>query len=187
MTAAVTNFPVQDYVEIGADRSPGQVTVVGFANVFAWDERQGYGNSGATLVPKGDHLARGSLIFKIWEESHVPVWYAFAGKWFAKPVVFTPGSGSSRAITIGHPQLNNPPLYLSEFVVEECSQLEQDEDGGWSCEVKLIQYRKPRPAPDPPKKAIAAAQEPQPTAQDAADRHIEELTAQLADEIAKTK
>jgi hypothetical protein len=180
-----TQSPALSYILCGGDRSPGVCVPHGFNSPRGWDERQGYAMSGATLVPKGNPLASGVLEFRFFDESQFPDWYAFAGKYFSEDVRFLPGSRKPRALAIYHPVLAAPPLQYDEFVVDDCTQLEQDEETGlWTCEVKLRRYRKPVPAPERPSAAIPAAQQPQPTAQDAADRMIQELQAQLA-ELAK--
>lgn len=172
--------PVLDYILCGGDKSPGKCTPKGFNSPRGWDERQGYGKSGATLVPKGNPLAEGTLHFEFWDESDLPLWYAFADKYFSADVRFVPGSQTPRALSIYHPLLAAPPLKYGEFVVLDCTQLEQDEETGlWFADVKLKQYRKPVAVPQAPAAAIPAAQQPQPTAQDAADRQIEELMKQL--------
>ena len=58
-------------------------------------------------------------------------------------------------------------------------QLEVDETGGWSTEVKFLEYRMPQKAPEKPDASIPAAQKPTPTAEDAADSEMQEKLATL--------
>lgn len=170
----------RDYVLIGGDQSPGRVTIKGFGRKIGWDERRGYGIDGASLVPTGAHLGGGSLLFALWTDEQIQAWNAFSNNWFAKAVLITPGLGAkTKALEIDHPLLNGPPLFMSDFVVEELGQLENDGTGVWRSEVKLLQYRKPKPAPQPPDGKIPAVAKPAPTAQTAVQRMIQEKEAEV--------
>jgi hypothetical protein len=170
-------FPAQDYVVIEGERSPGKCTVLGFTSPRGWDQRKGYAQSGATLVPTGDELGSGELLFEFWDEQQMPAWYAFAAKYFDKSVRLVPGSNQPRALGISHPVLAAPPMRVTAVVVSDATALSKDELGLWSCRIALIQYRKPKPALAAPSGAIPPAQTAQPTAQDAADREMAEKLA----------
>jgi len=168
-----------DYIQIGTDRSPGKCTIRGFSVARSWDIRKGFGFTGATLVPMGDDPARGTLHFELWTAEQYDAWNIFAKKYFSRAAAHLPGSSKPKTLGIKHPVLNGPPLEVDEVVVEECTALENDGYGVWRCEVKLIQYRAPRPALERPQGKIPAAAAPQPTANDWADLEMLAKTAQL--------
>jgi hypothetical protein len=172
-------FPEQDYVLIEGARSPGQVRVVGANSPRPWDERKGYGMSGATLVPSGDALSTFELHFEFWDESEMPDWYSYAGKYFDKAARFTPGSLKPKALGIDHPQLKSPPFRIIQCVIEDCLDQGVDEYGLWTWVVKCKQYRKPAPALSKPDAAIPAVSAAQPTAKDAQDREIQSLQGEV--------
>ena len=166
--------PAQDYVRIGGDKSPGRCRVRNVHTPRGWDVRQGYGLTGATLVPKGDEPATFELHFAFWDENDIPAWYAYAAKYFDKSVRFVPGSLTPKALGISHPQLSAPPIRITECVVADATDLENDGEGLWECIVSCLQYRKPKPVPSPPDAAIPAASAPNPTAQDSYDATIQD-------------
>jgi hypothetical protein len=176
---SVDRFPERDYVMIGGDPSPGKATIRGCNSPRGWDVRKGYALSGATVVPTGDDLSKFEILFEFWDESQVPLWYSFASKYFDKAVRLNPGTLVPKALGIEHPILSAPPLRITEVVVEDVTQLEQDDTGGWSCVVKFLQYRRAKPALSPPDASIPAAQKATPTAQDAAEREIQEKLGTL--------
>lgn len=183
---SATGIPARDYIVIGGDKSPGKATIRGLNSPRAWDIRKGYGLSGATVVPAGDELATFSVLFEFFDAGGTGVqktadqlqaWYAYAAKYFDKSVRLVPGSNVPKALGIDHPILAAPPHRVTEAVVKDVSQLEQDDYGGWSAEVFFLQYRKAKPALAAPNAAIPAAAKPTPTAEDEADR---EMAAKLA-------
>jgi hypothetical protein len=173
----VARFPAREYVMIGGDRSPGKATIRGASSPRGWDERKGYALSGATLVPSGNPLGEFEILFEFWDETQIPLWYSFASKYFDESVRLVPGTLKPKALGIEHPILSAPPLRITEAVVLDATQLDMDETGLWSCTVKFKRYRKALPALSPPDASIPAAQKPAPTAQDAAEREIQEKLA----------
>ncbi|HEX8795450.1 MAG TPA: hypothetical protein VF765_31085 [Polyangiaceae bacterium] len=179
-TDGVIGDPSVDYILIEGTKSPGKATVRGANSPRGWDIRKGYALSGATVVPSGDELAEGiKVLFEFWEESQLTDWYAYAAKYFDKSVRFVLGSLTPRPLGIFHPVLAAPPIGITEVVVKDCTQLENDGYGLWSCELTLLQYRKPKPAPAAPSAAIPAALSAAPTALDAADREMQAKLAQF--------
>lgn len=181
-----TGIPARDYIMIGGDKSPGKCTIRGLNSPRGWDIRQGYGLSGATVVPKGDECSTFSVFFEFFDAGGSGVqktadmlnaWYAYAAKYFDKSVRLVPGSNVPKALGVDHPILAAPPHRVTEAVVKDVSGLEQDDNGGWSVEVFFLQYRKPKPALAAPNAAIPAAAQTAPTAEDEADR---EMAAKLA-------
>lgn len=177
---STASFPEQDFILIAGDKSPGKVTLRGANSPRGWDIRKGYGLSGATVVPSGDELADGIVaLFEFWTADQISDWYAFAAKYLDKAVRLVPGSLVPKALGIFHPVLAAPPIRITEVVVKDCTALEQDEFGGWSCEAHFLQYRKPKPALQAPSAAIPAAGVAAPTALDAADLEMQRKLAQF--------
>lgn len=173
-------FPTDDFIYLAGDKSPGKVTIRGANSPRGWDIRKGYGLSGATVVPSGDELAEGIVcLFEFWLPEQIDEWIAFAAKHLDKSVRLVPGSLKPKALGIYHFVLAAPPIRITEVVVKDCTQLEQDEFGLWSCEATFLQYRKPKPALAPPSAAIPAAGTAAPTALDAADREMQAKLAQF--------
>lgn len=172
-------YPGRDYVMIGGDPSPGKATIRGLNSPRGWDERKGYALSGANLVPTGNPLATFDITFEFFDETEFPLWYAFAAKYFDAAVRFVPGTLKPKALGIEHPILTAPPHRITEVVVTDAKGLEGDETGGWTASVSFKQYRKPFVALSPPDASIPAAQKPTPTAQDAAEREMQEKLATL--------
>lgn len=173
------SFPAQDYVTIGFDRSPGKVTVIAGARPSDWDERKGYGLTGATLWPKGDSLGTFDLLFELWDETDFGPYTTFYNKYFAPEVkLITPGSFRPVALTIFHPVLSQ--LGLQECVVTGREPFMKDEFGLWSQKISFKQYRKPKPAKTPPTATIPAISTPQPTAQSALEREALALSAEFS-------
>jgi hypothetical protein len=57
-----------------------------------------------------------------------------------------PLGGRPKAFGIKHPILTTLPLKITSVVVEDVTQMEQDEDGAWRCTIKFLEYRAPKPA-----------------------------------------
>lgn len=169
-------FPRQDYIMLGGVQSPGCATITGAGCPRTWDVRQGYGYSGAIVVFTGDGLAKFDVHIDLWLPSHFAEWNRFAKICLAKAPLGT----KPKAMDIAHPLLNMEPLKITSVVVEDVSQFEQDEFGLWTCTIKLLQYRAPKPALGKPLAAIPNAVTKAPTAQDAAELEIQRLTAQFS-------
>jgi hypothetical protein len=173
------DFPILDWVVINGDKSPGQVRILGANSPRGWDERQGYALTGATLVPKGDPLGKFTMRFEFWDPADYPLWEAYAAKYFDKSVRFMPGSIRPRALGIQHPQLTCPPIRIVQCVVEDADGIEGDDYGGWSCQIYMKQYRRPKPALSRPDAAFPAVSQGLPTAQDQQDVETNRLTTAL--------
>jgi hypothetical protein len=156
-------------------RSPGVATVHGLDNPRNWDERQGYGFSGAVLVYKGTGLSKFTVDIDLWLETHFIEWNLFATI-LAAP---KPGLAGGFALGIKHPIVNGPPHGITEVVVDNVSQPVQSDTGKWTYTISFRQYRKPLPAIARPIAAIPAASAPLPTAQDAAEVEMLKLAAEV--------
>ncbi len=169
----LTGFPRQPYIDLGPFRSPGVATVKGLSQPRNWDERQGYGFSGAVLVYKGTGLAKFQVDIDLWLPEHFIAWSLFA------TVLAPPKPGPAGfALGISHPIVNGPPHNITEVIVEDVSDPVQSDLGKWTYTISFKQYRKPLPAVARPIAVIPAAAAPMPTAQSAAEVEMLKLTAQ---------
>lgn len=159
---------LQDYVIIGATRSPGYCVINGASLKRKWDIRNGYGAAGASTVFHGEELSEFSIDFFFWASDGLQIadWELFALMLTRKPTIATPF-----ALGIKHPFLNE--IGIDSVVLQELMQTEEvDETGLYKKTVKLLQYKKPLPMLTKPLATIPAAPKAVPTAQDAADLAI---------------
>ncbi len=125
-----------DFVILAGLPSPGIAEVLGAGSPRKWDERKGYALSGASLVFKGNGLAKFTLQLRLYTIEHWEAWEAW------KPLVMRPPVGErARALDIYHPFLDS--LEIRSVVVEDVLQPQQTDDGEWTIEIKLIEYRRP--------------------------------------------
>lgn len=144
------------------------VTPSGAGDPRTWDKRKGYGTSGATSVFGGTDLSEFSLFVYAWERSTVwmPAWNEFAHAVLVKE----PKGPAPKALAIVHPMVNAPPLNIDAVNVKDTSQWKQDDEGLWTCEIKVQVFRAPTPALGKPKsKTIPSATQ---TAQEKADAEM---------------
>jgi hypothetical protein len=172
-------FPEQDYIILDGVKSPGRATISGAGKPREWDIRKGYGYSGATVTFTGEGLSKFEVLIELWLPKHFAEWNRFSKHVLSK----SPRrgvSGKSPSLKIEHPVLEMDPLKITDVVIEDVSQFEQDDEGMWSCKIKFIQYRAPLPA-------LASAGAPTPsvsatiprTAEDAVEIEISRLTSQF--------
>jgi hypothetical protein len=169
--------PEQDYVLLGGARTPGRATIVGAGSPRSWDIRQGYGYSGAIVVFTGEGLAKFDIVVDLWLPSHWGEWNRFAKVALAK----APLGMKPKALDIAHPLLALEPIKVTSVVVEDVTQFEEDDEGLWTCRIKCLQYRAPKPALGKPLASIPNVDKPKPTAQDAAELEIQRLLKQVGD------
>lgn len=174
MMAQVQDFIYQDFIAIGGKISPGVCEIVGASSPRKWDERKGYGVSGATLVYTGRGLGKFTANFTMWDDDDLDEWEEFADM-LGKEV--TSRKGQSWAIA--HPLVNLKPLSIMIVCVEDISQLTQMDDGGWKSSIKFIEYRAPKQIVSTPDKPTPDAPNPTASAQDKADLQIQALKAQI--------
>lgn len=155
-----------DYMLINDQQSPGVVEITGAGSPRQWDERRGFGMSGAISVYRGAKLAKFSAAFSLWLPEHFDAWASFA-ELLAKP----PNMRRPRVLTVWHPILED--LGISQAGVEDLLQPTQAEDGKWIYECKFVQYRRPRLALARPDGGDTAA------VVDPVDQEIENLTRQV--------
>lgn len=175
------DFPISDVFYLEGVASPGRCRVVGAGTPRGWDEIKGYAQSGATLVPTGDPLSHFSIFVDLWDPAtQMPAWNTFASRFLVRSVRLLPGSLVPRALGILHPQLTTPPLSIVQVAIEDCSQLTEDDDGLWTAEIKMIDYRAIIAALPKAKGATPAHTSAAPTAEDEADAQIQALGQQAA-------
>lgn len=166
MTFNPISEPV-DFVTLAGVRSPGIAEITGFTVPLRWDERRGYGLSGATLRFRGVALSRGKLILRLVTEEHWADWETFA------PLVQRPPLGErAHSLEISHPILED--LGVRSVVIESVSQPTQTADGVWTIEIALIQWQRPIVAVSTP-----AGATPTPEPQTEGQRIIAGLTNTL--------
>lgn len=167
-----------DWVSIGGQKSPGIATVKGGASLRDWEQRKGYGLSGASSVYTGDSLSDFEIEFKIWDNADLrgsmfTEWYLFA-----QVLRKVPRGKRPKSFTIFHPMLAE--VGITRAVVTKVGQFSQDKDGIFTKTVNFLEYREPTPILAKPKGAIPNAAEPPADATSAADLQIQALRAQLA-------
>lgn len=165
---AGAEFPEQDYIVLGSLRSPGRATILSASFERKWDVREPYGAIGGTTIYHGEKIKTCEVLIELWEKSHFTEWALFRKVLFAKP--------GKTALTIDHPVL--ALIELKEVQVESVGAFEQDEEGMWSCRIRFLEFRPPKPALSKPIAAIPNAAPPR-AARDALDTQIDTLTTQL--------
>jgi hypothetical protein len=118
--------------------SPGRCKIIGAADGRKWDERAGYGLSGASLFGGGKKLSHFGIEIALWEEP------SFTSEqwlnWSALELFLSVPPGTRPpSLGIAHPILAD--VGITVIVIEERSQWTQDETGLWTCQLKCIQYR----------------------------------------------
>jgi hypothetical protein len=166
----------QDFIVIGGDVSPGRARIKGAGSPRTWDVRQGYGFSGAWVIFTGAGLAKFEVEIALWQDAQRQAWEGFAKKYLEK----APSGTRPKALGIYHPLLAASPLNISAVVVEDVSQFEEDDFGLWTCVIKFLEYRQPKPILARPSSAIPAAGQALPTARDALDQEILRKQQELA-------
>lgn len=142
--------------------SPGLCDISGANSPREWEERKGYGYSGALIIFRGVGLAHFSVKFRLYTSQDWIDWALF------KPLVDKPPYGHRpRAIDIWHPLLVDQGIYA--VGVEDLGQPEQTQDGEWTIEIKFVEYRQPKYSQATPDGAKATPADP-------FEQRIEQLT-----------
>lgn len=128
-----------DRFTIGGHLTPGIGEIVGLDSPRNWEERVGPGYSGAIVIFRGVRPSHFSITFRLYTEVDWADWNAFQTT-IAKP----PFGKRPRALDIVHPlcQANG----VRAIVVENVISPQQTADGEWTAELKVIEFRRPKPA-----------------------------------------
>jgi hypothetical protein len=154
-----------DYVLLAGRRSPGIAELERAGSPRTWDERKGFGLSGATTIFRGVRLAHFILKLRLYTSEQFAEWATFS------EIVKKPPLGERpKQLEIWHPILED--LGITACGVEDVKQPVQTRDGEWTIEIPLIEYRKLTPALSRPDGAQARPVDP-------VDQHIEQLAAQV--------
>jgi hypothetical protein len=161
-----------DYFLLAGKKSPGIATISGAADTRAWDERAGYGLSGAITVFRGRKISHFSANIKLVTAQDWIDWGSF------RSLVARPPFGTKpKSMAIWHPWLES--LDISSVGVEEVSQPEEDGDtGSYIITIKFLETREPKFALAKPEAAATNK------STDPYDQQIEKLTSQFQ-ELAK--
>ena len=162
---------LMDKIVVAGRKSPGLCNVNGGSSPRKWDERNGYGLSGATIVFTGLGVAEFVTRLWLWEDAHFEEW----GGW--KALVAPPPQGQRpKIVDVYHPLLQEVDI-LAAGVVDRTQLTPEGETGLWYVEIKWKTYRKPLPQIGAP--AGSKTTQYQKTAQDAGDAQIQALLKQL--------
>lgn len=164
----------QDFVILAGQRSPGIAELQSASSPRRWDIRRGYGLSGATVVFRGIMLAEFKLLLRLYSAEDWESWDTF------RELVQRPPSGERpRALDISHPILD--AFGIASVVVTDVIQPTQTEDGVYTIEIRLLEYRRPEIALSRPDGSDDV--EPRDEVErriDQNDRRIRELREELA-------
>jgi len=175
----------EDDVYISNKLVPGIVVITGLKAERSWDERQEYGTFGCRLRYKGQRLSHFSLIVGLYTQEHWDDWQEF------EPIVRRPPppdrslfstitsipslyrvmQSQSPPLSIRHPLLDQ--YRINRVVIEGDVAPVQNEQGVWTAEIKLIQYRQPV------RVLSSSGGRPREEGTSAQDREIAALTSQL--------
>jgi hypothetical protein len=173
VASSADGLPTADTFLIEGNPCPGVVRITSINSPRGWDEQQGYGLDGATLIPRGNHLADITFEIRIWAGAQWTAWLSFSAQYFAKSVRFTTGSNVPRALGITYPVLNAQPWAIQSVVVADVQMSDPawDDDNLYTISLKLKEYRPPVLAaakPDQPIPPASQANPPPATQQQAA-------------------
>lgn len=112
-----------DYALVAGQRTPGICEIIAADSPRRWDERRGYGLSGATVVYRGAGLSRPTMLLRLITDQHWEDWRAFAPLVLREPspdaaevrsrerrieAARTERDGLARAVAV-NPRLGNDP------------------------------------------------------------------------------
>jgi hypothetical protein len=158
MTFNPLRSPV-DYIVLSGKQSPGIATLAGWEDVRKWDERRGYAMSGANLLYRGRPLARGTVSFYFTTDADFDAWRTFKTLLQPPPPMTISTTGlfpvvRARVLSIVHPQLDE--INVHRVVIEKVAQPTQDDSGGWTVVVSMIEWNPPARALSRPTAPAAA-------------------------------
>jgi hypothetical protein len=129
-----------DVFILSGQPSPGYCVVTGASSPRKLDEKDGHGQSGATVTYKGDKLCHFTVTVYLMETVDWDAWWLWR-RLLAKP----PTGAKAAALSCSHPAL--APLGVDSCLVEEEGQPEPDgDDGRYKIAIKFCQFRPPTPS-----------------------------------------
>jgi len=138
----------EDVFYLAGEPSPGLcVSVEDPSNPRKWDQKDGTGSSGASLVYQGDSLSDFTVTLHLWTQDHFSKWDTW------KRLLVSPARAGEGALDAYHPRLAMLPVpIVSVVVVDPVSpkRLSPGTPGLHEVKIKLKQYRKPVPAQSKP-------------------------------------
>lgn len=124
-----------NHIVLAGKTSPGLADVAGAGTPRNWEERQGYGMSGAVLWFTGRGLANFAVKLRFYNSRDIAAWHVW------KPVVqAVPFGRLPKALDIWHPLLED--LDIKSVQITDVKQLTQVEDGVWEVTIEFRQYRR---------------------------------------------
>lgn len=142
-----------DKARINGVETPGLCEIVGADSPRKWDERDGYGLSGAIVIFHGVGLSHFSIKLRLLTSEDWNAWAKF------RPMVERPPLGKrARAMDVSHPQLED--LGIRAAVVENVIGAIQTDDSEWTVEIKMIEFRRPKRSISAPDGATATEEDP---------------------------
>jgi len=137
----ILNFPdLVDTLVIGDRISPGTVTLTGHDRGHEWDTQKASGQTGATSKYAGEKLAEFQAAFFLADVEDQLAWPAFQ-----RLLESTVNGPSPKALAIYHPDLASNRI--TEVCLVSVGGPIRDARGGVTIQVKLIEYRPPKPKP----------------------------------------
>lgn len=134
-----------DYILLSGKKSPGMAVVSGggASSIRRWDEREGFGISGAFPVFKGRGLARFSVKLKFWTPEHWNDWATWKGLVDKLPRKrFGEAGKDTGNLDIWHPLLED--VDIKSVCVAERMAPEQTADGEWTIDIRFLEFRRPK-------------------------------------------
>lgn len=130
--------PIQDFISLDGQRSPGRATIVGAGSPRKWDKPGGYAISGSQLLYIGDELPDFDVIIDLWESPrHWIEWNHFAH--VLEP--YKRVAGAAKFLDIVHPLLYRAPLRINQVVIRDVTQFEQSPKGLWTCRILMTAWK----------------------------------------------
>lgn len=171
-TATVPWNPIDAAVNkatIAGQLTPGVCEITGANSPRKWDERGGYGYSGAIVVYHGTGLSHFTIGLTLYT---IEDWNDWAK--FKSVVAKAPFGKRPRALDISHPVLAE--VGITSIVVEDVNAPMQIDDGVWLVEIKAIEYRNPKYTLAKPEGSAATPVDPREQEIAANSQEIDELS-----------
>lgn len=133
-----------DYVTLAGKRSPGIAKCTGFARGQKWDIKDGDGQDGATTTLKGTKIAQGTITLFLWKDQENDVDH-FADYDVWRDVFAGSVGNKSRGLDLYYP--DTARLKIKSISIEEEGILKHDGKGGATVDIKVLEFKPPKPKP----------------------------------------